>query len=227
MIKEKIILCLMAILILSIEASADGIDYTLTINTLSCSETFIEPFSQQTISNLWITDGAGNILNSKQTAIPSDTSPNTVSITTDITQIPCNSLLVCFSSLDGDTIQKTIIKSCTPPTTLPGSYNISPGNNSNITGINYGTMPYNITGNLSGTSTILGLSKDFFFKIVALIILTIIAVNVRPIQVSLIGLFIGLNLFTDVLGILTLPITLTLLIMLLMLLEIVKRRKYQ
>lgn len=117
----------------------------------------------------------------------------------------------------------------TPTTPIGGGRfgNITTGNNTNISQINYGTLPYNITGNLTTTTKILGLDKTLFFKVAALIILTILATSIKPIQIGLIALFFGINFFTDVLGVLTFPATLIILIMLLMLLEIIKSRRYR
>jgi len=108
-------------------------------------------------------------------------------------------------------------------TNQTGIYTIITGG-SNTSSVNFGTIPFNFTGNITQTNKTLGLSNQLIFKIAALLILTIIAWKIEPIQIKLIGLFFALNFFTQITSILTLTPTLLVLIAFLILLELGKRK---
>ena len=221
---SKIILSLMAILLLTYTATA--ITYSLTGSSLTCNEQ-IGTLSRDTYYEMYVTDSTGAVIGQKQTGIaPQEAGVITLSVNTGLPT--CNSYYYCNNYLDGEgtDVSQPILYSCTTTVTIPGGFgNITVSNQTNISSNNMGTLPFNVTGNVTATK-ILGLNKTDFFKIAALLCLTIIGISIKPKQIGLIALFIAINLFTDTLGILTLPITLTVLIMFLLLLEILKGREY-
>ena len=221
---SRILISLMAVLILTTTATA--LSYTMTGSSLTCTEP-IPTQSSDITYEMYVIDTNGNVVGQKQTGmVEQESGEITLYVNTGLPT--CNTYYYCVSYLsnEGQLISQPIYYSCSTTVTIPGGFgNMSISNQTNISINNYGTMPYNLTGNVTATK-ILGLPKNDFFKLAGLLCLTIIGVSIKPKQIGLIALFIGINLFTDVLGVFTLPATLIVLIMLLLLLEILKGREY-
>jgi len=227
--KIVFIICLMAI---TINAYADGVVYSYDNNHLTCSET-LSQFEDDGHWDIYAYYN-GEQINIKSINFVMGQEATTNTVEADISTIPCNATITCYSdiyqgsSTTALSLSATFIKQCTPQqnNTQQGYFgNITIGNNTNVSSPNFGTGAYNISSNLSGggITKILGLSLPFALKLFSALVLTIVIMSVRPVHIAMLCFFATLIILTDVLGILTVPATLGVLIMLIILIELVKR----
>ena len=91
----------------------------------------------------------------------------------------------------------------------------------------FGELNYNVTSGLGGSATILGLSKDYFLKLGALILLTTIVLSIRPFVLGYFFFFFCLVLLTEAMGILSIPSSLMIAILFLIILEMLSKKHYE
>lgn len=217
---------------ITINAYAEGVSYSYDNNHLTCSETL----SQFEDSGHWDISAYynGEQINVKSISFVIGQGETTNTVEADISSIPCNATITCYSDIyQGSSttplsLSATFTKDCTPPTnnTQQGYFgNFTVGNNTNVSVPNFGTNPYNLSGNLSGggVTKILGLSLPFALKLLGALILTIVMISVKPVHIAMLCFFATLIILTDVLGIMTVPATLGVLILLIILIELIKR----
>jgi len=223
-LRSIIIICLIAATLIP-DALADGL--SITNNQAICEYT--ENAGVVGESNGWRLSIEAEGIQTQYNIINADPTSGqqiTNTVTASIASVPCGATVTCNYDLLYDgyasrVISTNLTRECSKPNynTTGNFSNIPIGNNTNLSGPNFGTIPYNISGNITSTK-ILGLSKNLFFEAVAVLILTIVLLSIRPIFLSLIIFFFTLFILTEVLHLIVVSGTVIVLILLIVLITV-------
>lgn len=128
---------------------------------------------------------------------------------------------------------QTTTTTTNPPVNFVGKIflglNLTPSGNISQGGSNFGTLPFgNGSGNISAGSgitsdRILGLSKDFFFKLAGLIIITIVALTIKPLHITAFAVLLCYIVIISPLKFFTIPDSLLVFITVVTLIELLRR----